>query len=78
MSNTSSSQTSTSIIEAAPAQGFFELTFSNSRKHGLKPIQTHHCQGALYINSLRNYSPIPELEAEAATLDALIAYAGHL
>ena len=50
MQNTSSSQTSTSIIEAAPSQGFFELTFSNSRKHGLKPIQTHHCHGALYIN----------------------------
>jgi hypothetical protein len=26
----------------------FELTFSNSKKHGMKPIQTHHCQGTLY------------------------------
>lgn len=38
----------TSIIEEAPSQGLFELTFSNSKKHGLKPIQKHHCQGVLY------------------------------
>jgi hypothetical protein len=41
-------RTSPSILESAPSQGLFSLTFSNSKKHGLRPIQTHHCQGALY------------------------------
>ena len=49
MNNTySSSSTTTSILEGAPDQGLFTLTFSNSRRHGLRPIQTHHCQGVLY------------------------------
>jgi hypothetical protein len=43
-------QTATQVIEEAPSQGFFELTFSNSKRHGLRPIQTHHCQGALYTS----------------------------
>lgn len=45
MSNTTST---ISVIEEAPSQGLFELTFSNSKKHGLRPIQTHRCQGVLY------------------------------
>jgi hypothetical protein len=48
MQNTSSKQSATNVIENAPEQGFFTLTFSNSRKHGMKPIQTHRCQGVLY------------------------------
>ncbi|OLD63926.1 MAG: hypothetical protein AUF65_00830 [Chloroflexi bacterium 13_1_20CM_50_12] len=46
MLNTSSSIVA--IIEEAPAQGLFELTFSNSKTHGMHPLQTHHCQGVLY------------------------------
>jgi hypothetical protein len=53
MSNTTSRPTTTmNVIETAPSQGFFELTFSNSKKHGLKPIQTHHCQGVLYRSGI--------------------------
>ncbi len=37
-----------SILENAPAQGLFELTFSNSKKHGMRPIEAHHCQAVLY------------------------------
>lgn len=49
MQNTNEPSTSVvRILEEAPDQGLFELTFSNSKKHGLKPIQTNHCQGVLY------------------------------
>ena len=41
-------QTATQVVEEAPLQGFFTLTFSNSRRHGLRAIQTRHCQGALF------------------------------
>ena len=37
------------ITESA-RPGLFTLTFSNSKKHGLRPIQTHHCQGVLYAS----------------------------
>ena len=48
MSSTSSHTSTTAVIEEAPTQGLFELTFSNSKKHGMRPIQTHRCQGVLY------------------------------
>jgi len=40
--------TTAAILEESPTQGLFELTFTNSRRHGMRPMQTHHCQGVLY------------------------------
>jgi hypothetical protein len=37
--------TTIDVLEKAPYQGLFDLTFTNSRKHGLRPVQTNHCQG---------------------------------
>lgn len=39
--------TTTPIIEEA-RPGLFALTFTNSRRHGSRPIQTYHCQGVPY------------------------------
>lgn len=51
MPNTNIKRQSTiDVLEEAPAQGLFDLTFTNSRKSGLRPIQTHHCQGVLYAS----------------------------
>jgi len=40
--------TTIDVLEKAPYQGLFDLTFTNSRKSGMRPVQTHHCQGCLY------------------------------
>jgi len=50
MSNTTDKHSTTAILEESPGQGLFELTFTNSRRRGTRPMQTHHCQGVLYAS----------------------------
>lgn len=48
MNTTHTHQSTSSILDSSPGSGMFRLTFTNSRRRGLRPVQTYHCQGVLY------------------------------
>lgn len=67
-----------SILDSSPAQGLFSLTFSNSRRHGLRPVKTQHCQGVRYASGHVHLDTQGIVVTDFASLSQMCEHLEHL